>query len=214
MQRGPLSRWLPPVAAALILGAAAVTLSHAQPVPSQSPGPPPQDAPTSIEDALEPSSAPAEEAPPPVSGAADSAPAPLPKTVVDAADEKETPAATTPLPEKAPAPPKRVRRAEAIIQTLDKVTAETVRFSAPVGKPVRWKDLVFTVKACEEAADDDTERGVFANLEIYSEPRVGPGRTPPPAKQVYRGWMFAEAPAVHAFEHPVYDVWLIACRTA
>lgn len=208
----PSLRWLVPVSGAMALTAFAVTLSQAQPA---QPGPPPAPGPTSIDEALGTDSPPAEEAPPPTSGVVgDSAPPPVPKTVVEVDEEKEKPAATTPLPEKAPAPPKRVRRAEAVIQTLDKVTAETVRFPAAVGKSVRWKDLVFTVKACEEPAPDDTERGVFAHLEVYSEPRGGPGRTPPPAKLVYRGWMFSEAPGVHAFEHPVYDAWLIACRTA
>ena len=38
---------------------------------------------------------------------------------------------------------------------LDKVTAETLRFEAPVGKPIRYKTLVFTVKACERSAPDE-----------------------------------------------------------
>ena len=27
------------------------------------------------------------------------------------------------------------------------------------------------------------------------------------------GWMFASTPALNALEHPVYDVWVITCKT-
>lgn len=30
---------------------------------------------------------------------------------------------------------------------------------------------------------------------------------------IFRGWMFASAPALNALEHPVYDVWVIDCKT-
>ncbi len=30
---------------------------------------------------------------------------------------------------------------------------------------------------------------------------------------VFRGWMFASSPALNALEHPVYDVWVIDCKT-
>ncbi len=31
---------------------------------------------------------------------------------------------------------------------------------------------------------------------------------------IFRGWMFASSPALNALEHPVYDVWVIDCKTA
>jgi hypothetical protein len=31
---------------------------------------------------------------------------------------------------------------------------------------------------------------------------------------VFRGWMFASAPAVSAMDHPVYDIWVVDCRAA
>ncbi len=49
----------------------------------------------------------------------------------------------------------RTRHSAAIIQALDKVTAETMRFEAPIGKPIRYKGLVFTVRSCETSAPEE-----------------------------------------------------------
>jgi len=35
-----------------------------------------------------------------------------------------------------------------------------------------------------------------------------------PPKQAFKGWMYASSPGLNPLEHPVYDAWLIACRTA
>jgi hypothetical protein len=102
----------------------------------------------------------------------------------------------------------------AILQALDKVTAETIRFAAPVGRKVRYKNLVFTVRACETRDVDAPEPRAAAYLIIDSAPPGAPGGRPPPAKQVYEGWMYAVAPGLHPFEHPIYDAWLIACSAA
>jgi hypothetical protein len=111
---------------------------------------------------------------------------------------------------KPPAPVVRIRRTGAIVQVLDKSTAETLRFEAPIGQPVRWKDLIFTAHVCEDAAPG--QRGASAHLEILSSPRPIPGRVTPATRQLFKGWMFANAPGLHPFEHPVYDAWLIGCR--
>ncbi|HUO22454.1 MAG TPA: DUF2155 domain-containing protein [Caulobacteraceae bacterium] len=113
-----------------------------------------------------------------------------------------------------PPPPTRTKRNAAIVQALDKVTAETLRFEADVNQPVRYKDLVFTVHACEDSASDETPAGAFAHLEIDFQPKPVPGQSAPPAMQLFKGWMFSNAPGVHPFQHPVYDAWLIACKTA
>lgn len=126
----------------------------------------------------------------------------------DAADASDEPAA------KLAPPAKRLRRNAAVLQALDKVTAETLRFEAQVNQPVRYKDLVFTVHACEESAPDEAQPGAYAHLEIDSQPKAPAGEAPPPARQLFTGWMFSNAPGVRPFEHPVYDVWVIACRTA
>lgn len=116
--------------------------------------------------------------------------------------------------EKPAEPLKRARASAAILQALDKVTAETIRFEAPVGQPVRYKGLVFTVRACETAAPDELAPEAAAYVVIDSEPRAQPGRVRRPSRQVFRGWMYATSPSVNPLEHPVYDAWLIACKTA
>lgn len=138
------------------------------------------------------------------------APAP-PPTVLLPPNSSEAAASDQPAA-KAAAPVKRPRRTAAILQALDKTTAETLRFEAPIGQPIRYKDLIFVVHACEDSAPELGQRGAAAHLEIQSSPRPLPGRAPAPSRQLFRGWMFADAPGLHPFEHPVYDAWLIGCR--
>lgn len=137
-----------------------------------------------------------------------------------------TPVEIQPLPDEKPAakasaagnkpvePVKRVRAGSAIIQALDKVTAETLRFQAPVGQSVRYKSLVFTVRACESAAPDEAIPESAAYVQVESQPKPQPGRPSPPTRQVFKGWMFASSPALNPLQHPVYDAWLIACKAS
>lgn len=118
----------------------------------------------------------------------------------------EPPKPTGPLP--------RARTDTAILQALDKVTTETMRFEAKVGQTVRYKDLVFTVRACETAAPDELAPEAAAYVVINSAPRAQPGRVAAPSRQVFRGWMFASTPSINSVQHPVYDAWLVACKTA
>jgi hypothetical protein len=116
-----------------------------------------------------------------------------------------------PVPAKAPDPQKRPRYGGAILQAVDKVTAETLRFEAHVGQPVRFKGLVVTVNTCETTAPDEDAPDSIAHLSVLSQPD---GVTTAAARDAYRGWMYANAAAVHPFQHPVYDLWLIACKAS
>ncbi len=152
--------------------------------------------------------------PPPSSSPAAPPPEAVPPPTVLLPPDPAPPeaAASDAAPVKPAAPPPRPRRTVAVIQALDKVTAESLRFAAPVNQPVRYKDLVFTVHACEDQGPAPAQRGAAAHLEIDSQPRPTPDHPNPPARQVFSGWMFAGAPGLHPLEHPVYDAWLIACR--
>jgi hypothetical protein len=171
-------------------------------------------------------------------------PAPAPPTPVVPAGPaeptaEEAPPISVPTPQPIPAPPisekevapapapkaqveekvltEPVRRARydvAVLQTIDKITAESVRFEAAVGRPVRYKSLVFTVKACERSAPDEAIDDSVAYLTVDSQPRPIPGKPTPPARQAFKGWMYASSPGLDPMEHPVYDAWLITCRAA
>ncbi|MEO8811830.1 MAG: DUF2155 domain-containing protein, partial [Caulobacteraceae bacterium] len=111
-------------------------------------------------------------------------------------------------------PPPPVRAPTAVLQVLDKVTAETLRFEAPIGRKVRYKSLLFTVRACETRDLSDPEPRPSAYILIESRPLAAVGGRAPGARQVFKGWMFANAPSLHPLEHPGYDAWLIACKIA
>ena len=118
-----------------------------------------------------------------------------------------------PAPKPDAAPLKRPRFDSAILQGVDKITAETLRFEAKVGQPVRYKGLILTVHTCETTAADEDVPDSIAHLDVVSQP-VSAGHATGPARQVFRGWMFANGPALHPFENSIYDLWLIACKTS
>lgn len=120
------------------------------------------------------------------------------------------PAAATPA--KPPEPAKRQRYTVAILQALDKVTTETMRFEVPVGQPIRYKTLIFTVRACETAASDEIAPETAAYVIVDTQPKAQAGRAAPPGRQIYKGWMYASSPGLNPLQHPVYDAWLIACK--
>ncbi len=107
-------------------------------------------------------------------------------------------------------PEKRQRYADAIIEAVDKVTAESVRFDAPLGKAIRYKGLIYMVKSCETSAPDESAPDVIAYLQVRTTPTDGP--SPAPSKQIFQGWMFASSPGLNPLQHPVYDAWVVACR--
>jgi len=198
------SLWLAGVVAATAAG-----LVSAQPLPSLAPNAPPPGqpaAPQGAAGAAEPEEAPPQEVP---------TPAPV---VVPSISEKEITPATPPgaavAPDKPPAPPRRARYDVAVLEALDKITAETLVFEAPVGKPIRYKGLIFTVRACERSSPEEAVEDSIAYLTIDSQPRAEAGHATPPARQVFKGWMYASSPGLHPLEHAVYDAWVINCRAA
>jgi len=194
------SRFLRGSSLGLGLGALAAGVVAAQPPPPapQAPAPP------------EPAAAPKAAAP------GETAPAVAPPPAAPPVEAKPAaPAAPKPVVPEKPAPPlPRNRYDIAVLQALDKVTAETLRFEAKVGVPVRWKGLIFTVRACERAAPDEPVDDSIVYVTIDAQPRPQPGRLTPPPKQAFKGWMYASSPGLNPMQHATYDAWAISCRAS
>ena len=109
-------------------------------------------------------------------------------------------------------PGRRQRRRVAIVEAVDKITAESMRFEVEVGgRPVRFqKTLIFTAKACEVSAPDELVEDSIAYLEVSVQPRGMLQSSSP--RQIFRVWMFASAPAVSGLQHPIYDAWVVGCK--
>ena len=95
----------------------------------------------------------------------------------------------------------------AVLQGLDKITARISTFDAPVGRSVGFGTLRIVARYCRKRPPEEPPE-TTAFLEIDEVSRDGP------AVRLFSGWMFASSPALASLEHPIYDVWVVDCRTA
>ena len=90
------------------------------------------------------------------------------------------------------------------LQGLDKVTARTNRFIAPVGQSTTFGTLAITVGDClVNTPDAPPEAAAYLTIVDHK-----PGQ---PAQKLFAGWMFASAPSISAMDDGVYDVRVLAC---
>jgi hypothetical protein len=90
------------------------------------------------------------------------------------------------------------------LQGLDKVTARTQHFNAPIGKSTPFGTLAITVGDCLVNTPDAPPDSV-AYLTIIDHK---PGQ---PEQKLFAGWMFASAPSISALDDGVYDVRVLSC---
>ncbi len=109
-------------------------------------------------------------------------------------------------------PKKRPRYGVAIIEALDKISSESVRFEAPIGQPVRYKGLIYLVKACETAADDESMSDTMAWMTVRTSPVTASNGTATKSKEIFHGWTYASSPGLNPLQHPIYDAWVVGCR--
>lgn len=95
----------------------------------------------------------------------------------------------------------------AVLQTLDKVTGRVRTLEAPVDREVAFGALRIVARTCRKRPPEEPPESA-AYLEI-AERQQGEQ-----LQSVFRGWMFASAPAVSALDHAVYDIWVLDCRPA
>ena len=188
-----------------LVAAQSMTLPQDEPPPGAATAPAAPPPPTT---ALPPQETAPPAGPAPEAKAADKSAAPAADDGEEAKDDGPDSGESKPDPA-VPDPAKRQVYSSAVVQALDKITAETMRFEVTAGRPVRWKGLVFTLKSCETSASDEPVKDAMAFLQVRSEPHA---QSEEASREIFRGWMFANSPALNPLKHPVYDAWLIACR--
>lgn len=95
--------------------------------------------------------------------------------------------------------------AQAVLQTLDKITARVSTLTVPVGNKAWFGTLEIFVDTCQKRPPEETpESAAFLRIIDHR-----PEQEPVP---VYSGWMFASSPALHPLEHAVYDVVVLDCK--
>lgn len=92
------------------------------------------------------------------------------------------------------------------LRALDKITTRITEVELPVGDEKKFGTLIIKARYCRSRPPRETPES-FAYLEI-DDIKVDGER-----ERVFDGWMLASSPAVSALEHPVYDVWVIGCKT-
>ena len=111
-------------------------------------------------------------------------------------------AAQTP---EAPAASDRITNPVAEFAGIDKITGRIITFDVYIDETVQFGALQVTPRICysrPETEEPKTDSFVEVD-EITLDRKI---------RRIFTGWMFAESPGLNAVEHPVYDVWLKACK--
>ena len=101
----------------------------------------------------------------------------------------------------------KIKNAVAVFTGLDKITGRTITFDVWVNETVQFGALQVTPRTCyTRPATEAPNTTAFLEVdEITLQNEI---------KRLFTGWTFASSPGLHAVEHPIYDVWLIDCRTS
>lgn len=90
---------------------------------------------------------------------------------------------------------------------LDKITGRVSRFDVYIDETVLFGALEITPRACYSRPATETQR-TSTFIEVDQRSLTGT------SKRIFTGWMFADSPALNAVDNPVYDIWLIECKTS
>ena len=94
-----------------------------------------------------------------------------------------------------------VVRSSAELVVLDKVRARPSAVTLKVGQIATTGPLTITVRRCvARPADLPADSAAFIEVQDAK------------STSTFRGWMLTNEPSIGQFEHPIYDIRLLACR--
>lgn len=105
-----------------------------------------------------------------------------------------------------PAVAERIKNPVAQFSGIDKITGRIINFDVYVDETVQFGALQVTPRVCYASSEnEEPNTDSFVEVdEITLDRKI---------RRIFTGWMFAESPGLNAVEHPVYDVWLKACKS-
>jgi hypothetical protein len=94
----------------------------------------------------------------------------------------------------------------ATIGVLNKRNGLSRDLTMKPGDAVRIGDLVVRLRACEATAPWEPERWTGAFVQVITR------ETRTSWRKTFSGWLYKESPSINVVEHPIYDVWVKACK--
>ncbi|MEL6858561.1 MAG: DUF2155 domain-containing protein [Pseudomonadota bacterium] len=112
-----------------------------------------------------------------------------------------------------------------ILRALDKITGRSTDFEMLVGIPKVYGSLRIDLQTCfQTPPEEPPESAAFLKVTSATSKQVQTMAEPrdltaeelavseaDDADVRFSGWMYASSPGLSALEHPVYDIWVIAC---
>jgi hypothetical protein len=93
----------------------------------------------------------------------------------------------------------------AVFDGLDKITGRIISFEVAINETVQFGALQITPRVCYSRPPTDApQTDAFAQVDEIDEHKQ--------VKRIFSGWMFADSPGLHGVEHPIFDIWLTACK--
>jgi hypothetical protein len=105
----------------------------------------------------------------------------------------------------APAAADKTANPVAVFSGLDKITGRIISFDVYIDETVQFGALQVTPRVCYNRPPTEEPRtDAFVEVDEITLARK--------VQRIFTGWMFAASPGLNAIDHPVYDVWLTACK--
>ena len=113
-----------------------------------------------------------------------------------------------------------------IVRALDKITGRSTDFLMNKGEPKVYGSLRIDLETCfQTPPEEPPESAAFLKITSATSKQVQTMAEPRDLTEEeilesegedadirFSGWMFASSPGLSALEHPVYDIWVIACN--
>ena len=91
------------------------------------------------------------------------------------------------------------------IKILDKISSKNTLIKLKNGEEKKYKDLSIKSLKCKNSEFDDNPE-ITSYIQVRDLTNKNKNDV-----FVFNGWMFSSSPSITPFDHPVYDIWLIAC---